>query len=454
MPGRAHLVGIAGSGMRSLAEVLLGWGWEVSGSDASAYGLAQLAGMNLRLCQGHASHHLPGRPDVVVVSDAIPADNPELTAAQALGVPVLSYFQAVGQIMAGRSGIAIAGTHGKSTTTAMLAHLLVAAGQDPTVIFGATPLGQSGGGRAGRGPLMLAEACEYRANFLHLQPRQAAILGIEPDHFDCYPSWDSLHSAFAQYAKKVPDDGLILARSECLASRQIAAGLRCRVLTFGLDSEADWAARELCQHQGRYSFSLWRRDMRLGSVELAVPGVHNVTNALAAAALAWENGVDPQQIAAGLAAFRGLCRRMETVGCWRGVRLLDDYAHHPTEVAAALAAVRAMHPGRRVWCVFQPHQASRTARLLNELAASLGDADRRIVAEIYRAREPEPRPGEVTAADLAQAARRLGSDVLDEHAHAAIVARLRADLRPGDVLITMGAGDIRKILDDLPQEPE
>lgn len=443
--GRAHLVGIAGAGMRSLAHVLLAWGWQLSGSDRAPESLTHLTAAGVQVHPGHAADHLATRPDLVIYSDAIPAGNPELVEARRLGVPVLSYFQTLGRMMVGKRGLAIAGTHGKSTTTAMLAHLLDGAGLDPTAVFGAVPQGRLGGAMAGRGPLMLVEACEYRANFLHLPAQQAAILGIEPDHFDCYRSPDELLRAFAQFASRVPKKGLLLARYECSSTRRVAAGLRCRVETFGLDHQADWSARELRADHGRYCFGLFHRQERVGRVSLQVPGRHNVLNALAAAALAWENGLQAEQIAAGLGQFPGLHRRLEPLGTWRGVILLDDYAHHPTEIAATLATVREMHPGRRVWCVFQPHQVSRTEHLLDELAASLQNADRVAVAEIFRAREPGPQPGEVCAADLAARARQGGVEVAEHHATGAIVRWLQTHLQPGDVFITMGAGDIRKI---------
>lgn len=449
--GRAHLVGMAGAGLRALAEALLGWGWQLSGSDLWPESLDRLADRGVRVCRGHAARHVPVEADLVIASDAVPSDNPELTEARRLGIPVVSYFQALGQLMADRQGVAIAGTHGKSTTTAMLAHLLVAAGRDPTVVCGASPLGQETGGRAGRSPLMVAEACEYRANFLHLRPRQAAILGIEPDHFDCYSTLESLHNAFARFAALLPDDGLLVARHECVATRQIAADLPCQVETFGWDDGATWSARELGERQAVYDFAIFRHQRPLGRVCLQVPGRHNVLNALAAAALAWSLGLGFEAIAAGLASFRGLHRRLEWRGEWRGATLLDDYAHHPTEIAATLATVRQWCPGRRVWCVFQPHQASRTAALLNELAASLQNTDKLVVADIYRAREPNPQPGEVTAADLAKKARAFGAGVEQVHSIEQIARRLETQLRAGDVLITLGAGDIPRIHQNLVQ---
>jgi len=445
VPGRAHLVGIAGSGMRSLADVLLGLGWKLSGSDPAAADLTHLAATGVRLAAHHDADNLPPTADMVVHSDAVPADNPELCRAAERGIERLSYFEMLGRMMTARRGLAVAGTHGKSTTTAMASDILVGAGLDPTVVLGATGLGQASGGRAGRGKHMLVEACEYRANFLHLRPQRAVILGIEPDHFDCYDSPAALERAFARLARSIPDDGLLIARHDCQTTRRVAAEAGCRTETFGLDEHGDWSAVGLRCRLGRYDFQIRHRGRPFCRVRLKVPGRHNVLNALAAAALGWSCGVGPDRIGRALGRFAGLHRRLESLGCWRGVPLLDDYAHHPTEVSATLDTMREMYPEGRICCVFQPHQVCRTERLLDELAASLHNADMVVVADIFRAREPGPRPGEVAAADLARLVGLGGSEVADVHDTESIVQLLETCLLPGDVLVTMGAGDIRKL---------
>ncbi len=431
--------------MRALADVLLAGGWQLSGSDLQPECVQRMADAGVRLHPGHAAEHVPPETELVVYSDAVTVDNPELRRAGELGVEMCSYFEMLGRLAADRQTLAVAGTHGKSTTTAMAAHLLSAAGRDPTVLCGATPLGQSSGGRAGRSDLLLVEACEYRANFLRLRPQQAVILGIEPDHFDYYASTAQLHRAFARFAGSVPKDGLVLVRHDCTAARQTTAALPCRVTTFGTAPAADWSARGLTHWRGRYAFEIRRLGRPMCTVRLQVPGRHNVLNALAAAALAWENGVSSQRIATALGRFRGLHRRMELLGSLQGVLLVDDYAHHPTEVAAALHTVRRMAPGRRLWCVFQPHQASRTERLLDELAKSLHNADKVLITEIFRAREGRRHPGEVTAEDLARQVRSGGVEVAAVHATEDIVRLLQTHLDAGDVLITIGAGNVDRI---------
>ncbi|NLF06679.1 MAG: UDP-N-acetylmuramate--L-alanine ligase [Pirellulaceae bacterium] len=453
-PRQAHLIGIAGSGMRALADVLLGWGWTVGGSDLNIKPVKRLAAAGAILHQNHSAENVPLSADLVVHSSAIPPGNPELLRAAELDIPTLSYFQMLGRMCEGRNVAAIAGTHGKSTVTAMTAHLTAQAGGDPTVVCGATPLGATSGGRAGRSRLMLVEACEYRQNFLQLKPHNAAILAVEPDHFDCYRSLGELEAAFGRFAALLPDDGLLIARHDCHSTRRAAAQARCRIETFGLSPDADWSAVGITSrpvaasdavgannNRGLMEFEMRRFGRRFCDVRLCLPGLHNVLNALAAAALAHANGVSAEQIAAGLSDFAGLHHRMEYLGERWGVAMIDDYAHHPSEVRAALAAARLMFPNRRLWCVFQPHQASRTAMLLDDLAESLQNADKVLVAEIFRAREADARPGDVSADDLARKAADLGADVFPGHADSEISETLEAQLAPGDVLITLGAGN-------------
>jgi UDP-N-acetylmuramate--alanine ligase len=445
-PTVAHLVGTGGCGMRALAQVFLDLdcAWTLSGSDADLSALRAMSN-RMRLHQDHDAAHLPANAELVIRSDAVPDTNPELAAARRRGIPVCSYFEFLGQMTRRALSLAVAGTHGKSTTTAMAGRILIAAGFDPTLVYGASPLGQSSGGRAGRGPWLLVEACEYRANFLHLWPKLGVILGIEPDHFDYYRTPAQLQQAFADFAARLPSDGRLLVRHDCPPSRAAALATDAAVETFGLGHEADWQAQVLGHSLGRHRFRLLHAGRPLGEIALAVPGRHQVLNALAAAALASSCGVAAEHIVAGLEGFAGLHRRLERLHTWRGVERCDDYAHHPTEVAATLAAVRQMYPGRKVWCVFQPHQASRTARLLDELAASLDNSDQVFIAEIYRAREPQYAPGDVSAADLARKLRSRGTSAWEIHAPSAIADALKTHLQPGDVLVTLGAGDIGKI---------
>lgn len=447
----AHLIGIAGSGMQALAAVLLARGWRISGSDLRSSAATKLGTLGARIHAGHAAEYLPTDASLAIYSDAVPRDNVERQQAAVQGIPLLSYAEMLAELGHNRRTLAIAGTHGKSTVTAMTAAALTAGSQDPTVICGAVPQGGSTGGRAGTGPLVV-EACEFRANFLRLSPQVAVVLGIEPDHFDCYESTAALHDAFAQFMAQVPARGTVLFHRGCPVARKLARKLTCRRVSFGLSPRAEWSVNGLQTRGGCYRFRMVHRDGQpLADIALRVPGRHNVVNAIAAVAAAAEAGVPLHVAATAISRFRGLRRRLEQRGTVGGVTLIDDYAHHPTAVRAGLATARRMHPGRRIYCVFQPHQASRTAALLDELAASLHNADQLAVAEIYRARESTTRPGSVTAADLAAKVRASGDEVWHEHNLHEIEQRLERELRPGDVLLTMGAGDIERITQSLVQ---
>jgi UDP-N-acetylmuramate--alanine ligase len=448
---RAHLVGIAGAGMRSLADLLDEAGWQVSGSDESL----AAGSIPFEVKQGHDAEYVDVSIDLVVHSDAVDQNNPELRRARQLGIRSLSYPRMLGELMRSRRGVAVAGTHGKSTTTAMAGGILAAAGLDPALVVGAAPIGARSGGRFGQGEWMLVEACEYRANFHHLCPQLAAILNIEPDHFDCFHTQHELEEAFARFAAQVPEDGLVLARHDCPATQRAIAGAQARLETFGLSPEATWHAEGLSQRLGYYCFELYHQDRYVSRIKLPVPGKHNVLNAVAAAALASHCGADEAAIREGLEGYVGLRRRLQLLGTVRNVTYVDDYAHHPTEVTAALATLREMYPHRRIVCVFQPHQASRLARLLDEFAASLHNADTVIVADVYRARENAADVptvgvgGTLGAGELVERLSAQGAAARYMAEGGEIKEHLKHALRPGDVLVTMGAGDIGTVAHEL-----
>lgn len=436
--------------MQSLAGVLLDRGWQLTGSDLEPARAAWLRRQGVQVRAAHAADHLPANSGLVIYSDAVPADNPERRQAIAQGISQLSYPAMLGQLMAGQRGFAVTGTHGKSTVTAMTAGILLAAGMDPTVVLGAAPKGRDHGGRHGNDSLVLVEACEYRANFLHLLPQTALVLGIEADHFDYFRSLADVETAFRRFLGQLPSGALAIVNRDCPATSRAIAGLGLNLQTFGCDASADWHAENVRSRVGRYRFTLRHCRRLVADVTLSVAGRHQVGNAVAAAALAQAAGAPDEAISEGLRQFRGLKRRLELLGSWQGITLVDDYAHHPTEVRAALAAVRELYPGRRLWCIFEPHQASRTGHLLDEFAASLQNADVVAVAEIVRAREGPPRAGEVQAADLAERtgeAGRIGGGprVIGCHSRREILEQLVAQATAGDVVLTLGAGDIRNV---------
>ncbi|HJT32051.1 MAG TPA: Mur ligase family protein [Pirellulales bacterium] len=417
MPGdrRVHLVGVAAAEMQALAEVLVAEGWTVSGSDI-AEPPRWLWTAGVRAFQGHAAEHVTRGTDLLIHSETIGPENNERRRAAEVGVRQLSYSRMLAEWMTGRVGLAVAGTHGKSTTTAMAAEILSAAGLDPTVVGSGAPLAANSGGRRGRGRYFLAEADENRRGFLRLSPHIAVILGIDADHLNGFASLEELEAAFTEFARRLPSGGVLVANSDCPVTRRVAEKARCRVVTFGLEPRAQWHAQWLHGEGGRYRFELVVDGAVVTEVSLRVPGRHHVVNALAAACLAGQVGVESGAIVAGLRRFAGLKRRLERVGFWQGAVWFDDEARHPTEIRTTLAAISEMFPSRRIWCILQPHQTSRTWRLLDEPASNVRNADRLAEADMPKEHRPE---------DLFE-----------------VVA---SSIRVGDVLLTLGAGDIRNV---------
>jgi len=433
--------------MKALAELLSSSGWTVSGSDSnlSEAAASSLAARGLRIHSGHQDCFLGEHTGVLIYSPAVGPENVERVRAERLGIPQLSYNQMLGRLMRGRRGVCIAGTHGKSTTTAMTGWILTAADLAPAVVIGAEVCGLGLNGWDGGGPHFVVESCEFQRNFLNLTPYDAVILGIEPDHFDCFPHFDEAVAAFAAFAQKVPDDGRLLIHAGCEATRAACLAAGAIIETFAVESPADWQACDLRTTREGTRFRMFRFGEYLAEIRLRIPGRHNVANALAAAALAHAAGARPSAIVEGLEEFPGIRRRFELAGSWRGVTLIDDYAHHPTAVAATLTTARERFAGRKLWCVFQPHQVSRTQALLDEFASSLVDCDQLLVAPVFAARE---RVGE----EPVELARELASRVVSRGGRARAVdsldralSTLDDELQPGDVLLTLGAGDIGKV---------
>ncbi|MGE5597788.1 MAG: UDP-N-acetylmuramate--L-alanine ligase [Bacteroidota bacterium] len=441
---RVHFIGIGGISMSGLAEFLAAEGHRVSGCDRRPSRLtASLAAKGIPVAAGHDPSHLDG-VDLVVYTAAIPRDAPELAAARARGIPVMERADLLGRLAARYTHrIAVAGTHGKTTTTGMLGVVLAEGGLDPTIAIGGE-LEQIGGNvRLGGKEIFLTEADEYVESFLRLSPTIGVILNIEPDHPDFYRDLDHLKGAFARFAALVPAGGAIVARTELPAVAEAAAAATARVIGFGQGSGADYHPRDLAFDQaGLPSFIPVAYGRSLTPIKLAVPGMHNVLNALAALAVAGILGLPHEGVASALAKYTGTKRRFEHKGVFGGAKVIDDYAHHPTEVHATLSAAKHC-PHRRIWCVFQPHTYSRTRSLLDDFAKALSLADEIIVTDIYAAREIDD--GRVHARDLVRRIESLGHPALYLPTFAGIVDHLAAGLRPGDLVLTMGAGDVNQI---------
>lgn len=439
-PGHVHLVGIGGAGMSAIAWVLLGRDYTVSGSDLQANALTDdLAAAGATIYVGHAAANIAGA-DTVVISSAVPATNPELVAARAAGVPILKRADFLGQLMAGNVGIAVAGTHGKTTTTGMIAQILLTAGRDPSVIVGGVLPALGRNGRAGQGAPFVIEADEYDYMFLGLQPRIAVVTNVEHDHPDIFATPEAYLDAFRLFVDRLPAGGRMVACADDAGVQSLLAQVRpdIQVTTYGLTAGADLLALEAQSNAlGGTDFVAQAGPDLLGLVRLRVPGEHNVRNALAALAVAEHLEVPFADVGEALAAFGGVSRRFQLIGQVGDIVVIDDYAHHPTEIRATLAAARQQFPGRRLWAVWQPHTFSRTRLLLEAFAASFDDADRVVVLDIYRSREQDSLG--VSAADVVARMEHPHARYVGRREEAAAYVLDRA--RPGDVILTLGAGD-------------
>src|SRR5579875_1441731 len=437
---RVHLIGIAGSGMSTLARWFLSQCYKVSGSDVRPHAaLAPLARAGATVHSGHAAEHLAA-PELVVVSAAIAADNPELVAARARGLAVLTHAQALGLLARARPTLAVAGTHGKTTTTALVGFLHDRAGRDPTILAGSELCNYPDGLRVGAGPLVV-EADEYSHRFLELAPRTAIVTSVEDDHLDYFGDRAGVEAAFAAFAARLPPEGLLLLCADDPGARRVPA--RGRVVTYGLAADAAWRARALAPAPGRgMRFEVVAPDGQHAAAWVPLEGCHNVRNALAALAAVAEEGVPLTAAVAALAEFRGTRRRLELVGVAGGITVVDDYAHHPTAIAATLAAVRARWAGP-LWVAFQPHTRHRTAALQDAFAAAFAGADEVVVPPTYEPAGREQPAVAISGADLAAKIRGPRARyVADLDAAAALLA---AELPVGALLLTMGAGDINTL---------
>ncbi|MEO0475759.1 MAG: UDP-N-acetylmuramate--L-alanine ligase [Planctomycetota bacterium] len=446
---RLHFVGIGGCGMSGLARMAAKQGAFCTGTDMSESDtVATLRGDGIAVSLDQTGAALPDQLDMLVISAAIKPTHPEVVEATRRGAQVVKYAQLLGRLMVGRVGVAIAGTHGKSTTTSILSHILIQTGLDPSFIVGAH-CEQIGGGvrvSAKQGPdeMLIAEACEYDRSFHNFYPTHATVLNVEADHLDLYSSIDEIVEAFKVFAKRLPAHGSLLIHHESPHRLEICSGIDAAVETVGFMPQADW-----------------RVGVRLGNVRLhhkdkpvcewvnPMPGDHFAYNAAVAAITARRLGAPWDGIAKAVASFAGLDRRMQTLGQRSipggSVTVIDDYGHHPTEIDTTLRALAQHHDPKRLICVFQPHQHSRTRHLMEQFATSFSEADIVIVPEIYFVRDSEQERHAVTAGHLVDRLRKQGVTAMHLHPFEAIVEQLELITQPGDLVVTMGAGDVWKI---------
>ena len=445
-PSRIHFIGIGGAGMSGLAEVLLNLGYPVSGSDLKAgEATHRIVALGGRVFIGHDASNVAGA-QVVVYSTAVRDDNPELAAARAALVPVIPRADMLAELMRMKYGVAVGGAHGKTTTTSLVAAVLARGGLDPTVVVGGLLHAFGSNARLGRGQFLVAEADESDGSFLRLAPAVTVVTNIDREHLDHYRDLEAIRQAFVDFANRVPFYGVSVMCLDDDEVRGILPRITKRTILYGTRPEASVRAEgiELSPHGSRFRVTL--DGQLLGAVELKLPGRHNALNALAAVAVGLEVEVAFSHIAEALATFHGVSRRFETRGEAGGVRVVDDYGHHPTEIAATLAAARGL--GGRVLVIFQPHRYSRTHALRREFGVCFGDADRVWVLDIYAAGELAI-PG-VSARTIVESAREQNSTHVEEaHDAAAAVAAAVAEARPGDTVLTLGAGDVSKLADEV-----
>jgi len=457
-PGQhIHIVGIGGFGMSAIARILLGHGCVVSGSDLHANDLTHaLAAAGATIYEGHAAAHIAGA-DLVAVTSAANEDNLEVAAARAAGIPVLRRRDLLGALMAGQVGIAVAGTHGKTTTTALLVHVLREAGLDPTYIVGGVLANTGTNAGVGRGLHFVIEADEYERMFLGLRPQMAILTNIEHDHPDCYPTLDDVRAAFAEFAALLPDDGLLVACADDPEARALGDSRRAAghpVTFYGIagaagegstGDEAFWRGSDLTPDAaGGMAFTVWRGARSLGRVRLPLAGRHNVLNALAVIAVADHAGVPFTVTAGALGGFLGTGRRAETLGVAGGVTVISDYAHHPTAVRVTLEALHGRPGSGDLWAVWQPHTYGRMRALAGEFAAAFTPADHVLVTDVYSVRETVT-PGLDAAGMAGQIAAAGHPDVRYTGPLDATAEALIACVRPGDVIVLLSAGDAPQV---------
>lgn len=444
-PLHIHFIGIGGISMSGLAEILLGEDFPISGSDSKSSELTQhLEEKGAKIYIGQRASNITDDIDLVVYTAAIHDDNPEFACAKAKGLPMITRAELLGQIMKNyQLPIAVAGTHGKTTTTSMISHVLLEADADPTISVGGILPAIHGNIRVGNSETFITEACEYTNSFLSFFPKISIILNIDADHLDFFKDLEDIRHSFRLFTEKLPADGTLIINGDIPNVEEITKNLPCEVITYGLEKDAEYTAANITFDETAHaSFDCLHHGQCIGRFSLAVPGLHNVSNALSAIALGVKTGIDLDTVRRGILHFGGTDRRFQYKGKVAGVTIIDDYAHHPTEIAATLKTA-ANYPHKTTWCVFQPHTYTRTKALMDEFADVLATAERVILADIYAARETDNLG--ISSSDLCDKINERGGKAYYFPTFDEIEAFLLENCINGDVLITMGAGDVYKI---------
>ncbi|WP_461207212.1 UDP-N-acetylmuramate--L-alanine ligase [Clostridium sp. DL1XJH146] len=440
---KIHFIGIGGISMSGLAEILLDKGYSVSGSDRNNSVLIEkLKSLGAEIFIGHNSSNITKDVDLIVYTAAIPNDNPELIEGSKLNISIMDRAEFLGHIMRGHKyNVAVAGTHGKTTTTSMLSSIILQAKLDPTILVGGNLDLIDGNVKVGDSEYFITEACEYKASFLKFYPYLGIVLNIEEDHLDFYKDINEIQETFSKFADLIPDDGCYIYNAEDKRAYLIATKATCNTLGFGIE-KGEIRAQNISYENGIPKFDVYKNDKYVITIKLQVPGRHNILNSLASIAAAFLLNVDNENIRLGLYNFAGTHRRFEIKGNVNGITVIDDYAHHPTEIKATLLATKKF-PHNRIVCVFQPHTYTRTKTLFSDFADSFGDADSLILAEIYAAREKND--GSISSTMLGNKLRENGVDCKNFETFEEISTYLKTQLKDGDLLLTIGAGDIYRV---------
>jgi len=447
-----HFIGIGGCGMSGLAQVLKQRGHTVTGSDVQSSEVTdKLITMGIKVSIGHCIDNITAQLDHIVISAAVKWTNPEVMQAKRIGIQIYKYAELLGHLSREIKTSAIAGTHGKSTTSGWLSYLLVKANVKPNFVIGADVAQLNGASSgAGSGDCLVVESCEYDRSFLNLSPFVATLLNIEADHLDYYSGLSEIMGAFSEFTNGIVSGGTLIGNGDDPNTVAIVNAYQGNSELYAInDKRALWKAKNLSYETGFGCFEIMRGDQSLGRVKLSLPGAHNVSNALAVAANAWHCGVPAEAIIFGLETFSGVGRRLSDKGEFSGVRVIDDYAHHPTEIKVTLEAIVNRYQPKRLWCVFQPHQHSRTRFLIDDFAVSFNCADFVLAADIYFVRDSEDMRKEINAETLIEKISQNGGNCLYLPHFDHIVDYLQGHLAPGDLVVTMGAGDVWKISDEL-----
>jgi len=443
---KIHLIGCGGIGLSGIAWILLKEGKILSGSDTDASNLTgKLQKQGMKFFLGQRGKNITEDMELIIISAAIKDDNPELKRAKELKIPVISYAQALGLAMETGFGIAVAGTHGKTTTTAMITFILKEAGEEPNFVIGGEVKELGGNSGVGNGNFLVAEACEFNRNFLSLKPKVAIVTHIEEDHLDYYQNLQEIKEAFAEFVSLVPADGFIVLSEQ---ARRCLPKIKTNIFTYGFGEGNNYQAVRISLEKDRTNFNLLYQKNYI-PISLSVPGKHNILNSLAAFAVCEQLGIKEEIIKKALKNFKGVDRRFEIKGKFKNITIIDDYGHHPTEIKATLAAVRQRYPDNRVIAIFQPHQYSRTRFFLDDFAQAFGKANLVIVPEIYFVRDSAEEKRLVNSKNLVDKIKESKGNALYIPDFVSIVNYLLKIIRPFDVVLTIGAGPVYQIADEL-----